>query len=66
MACATLVQHGYSYIGKDIFTSGITGEPLQVGCWVSVGVRGEGGRESGFVDGSRKGGWVGGYVSDYG
>jgi len=28
-ACATLVKHGYSYVGKDIMTSGITGEPLQ-------------------------------------
>lgn len=27
--CAALVQHGYSYVGKDIFHSGITGEPLQ-------------------------------------
>jgi len=24
-----LVEHGYSYSGKDYFTSGITGEPLQ-------------------------------------
>jgi DNA-directed RNA polymerase III subunit RPC2 len=29
VACATLVKHGYAYIGKDIMTSGITGEPLQ-------------------------------------
>lgn len=28
-SCATLVRSGYSYIGKDIMTSGITGEPLQ-------------------------------------
>lgn len=27
--CKALVQYGYSYVGKDIFTSGITGEPLQ-------------------------------------
>lgn len=26
---ATLVQHGFSYSGKDFLTSGITGEPLQ-------------------------------------
>ena len=29
VACAQLVQHGFSYVGKDILTSGITGEPLQ-------------------------------------
>lgn len=29
VACATLVKSGYSYIGKDILTSGITGEPLE-------------------------------------
>ena len=29
--CEQLVKHGYSYVGKDILTSGITGEPLQVG-----------------------------------
>lgn len=29
VACETLVRHGYSYVGKDIMTSGITGEPLQ-------------------------------------
>jgi hypothetical protein len=28
VACSTLVHHGYSYVGKDIMTSGITGEPL--------------------------------------
>jgi DNA-directed RNA polymerase III subunit RPC2 len=27
--CKQLVQHGYSYQGKDSFTSGITGMPLQ-------------------------------------
>jgi len=27
--CAELVQAGYSYVGKDSFTSGISGEPLQ-------------------------------------
>eukprot|EP00605_Chrysophyceae_sp_TOSAG23-4_P001848 GSChrysophyteH1.ASY1.ANO1.2040.1 assembled CDS len=27
--CAELVTHGYSYVGKDSFTSGITGEPIQ-------------------------------------
>jgi DNA-directed RNA polymerase III subunit RPC2 len=29
VACAHLVKHGYSYVGKDILTSGITGEPLE-------------------------------------
>mmetsp|Transcript_10043 Transcript_10043/g.8999 ORF Transcript_10043/g.8999 Transcript_10043/m.8999 type:complete len:667 (+) Transcript_10043:1-2001(+) len=29
VACAELLKHGYSYIGKDIMTSGISGEPLQ-------------------------------------
>lgn len=29
VACETLVRHGYSYVGKDIVTSGITGEPFQ-------------------------------------
>lgn len=29
VACQQLVKHGYSYIGKDLMTSGITGEPLQ-------------------------------------
>lgn len=29
VSCATLVKHGYSYVGKDILTSGITGEPLE-------------------------------------
>eukprot|EP01038_Epipyxis_sp_PR26KG_P009030 gene9030-12176_t len=29
VVCEELVQHGYSYIGKDILTSGISGEPLQ-------------------------------------
>jgi len=29
VACATLVKHGYSYVGKDILTSGISGEPLE-------------------------------------
>jgi len=29
VACETLVKHGYSYIGKDILTSGISGEPLE-------------------------------------
>jgi DNA-directed RNA polymerase III subunit RPC2 len=29
VACAQLVKHGYSYVGKDILTSGITGEPLE-------------------------------------
>lgn len=29
VACEELVNMGYSYIGKDIMTSGITGEPLQ-------------------------------------
>ena len=28
-ACKTLVKHGFSYVGKDILTSGITGQPLQ-------------------------------------
>ncbi|XP_043266534.1 DNA-directed RNA polymerase III subunit RPC2 [Venturia canescens] len=27
--CEELVNHGYNYMGKDIFYSGITGEPLQ-------------------------------------
>ena len=27
--CETLVKHGYSYVGKDIMTSGITGQPLK-------------------------------------
>mmetsp|Transcript_10383 Transcript_10383/g.31241 ORF Transcript_10383/g.31241 Transcript_10383/m.31241 type:complete len:1166 (-) Transcript_10383:34-3531(-) len=27
---ATLVEHGFSYCGKDLLTSGITGEPLEV------------------------------------
>ena len=27
--CVELVKHGYSYHGKDLYTSGITGEPLQ-------------------------------------
>ena len=27
--CAQLVKRGFSYVGKDIFTSGISGEPLQ-------------------------------------
>jgi len=27
--CAELVRHGYSYHGKDLYTSGISGEPLQ-------------------------------------
>ena len=27
--CKALVLQGYSYLGKDIFHSGITGEPLQ-------------------------------------
>eukprot|EP01042_Synura_sphagnicola_P000358 gene358-370_t len=29
VACQALVSYGYSYVGKDIVTSGITGEPLQ-------------------------------------
>ena len=29
VACETLVKHGYSYVGKDIMTSGIAGEPMQ-------------------------------------
>jgi len=29
VVCSQLVKHGYSYVGKDIFTSGISGEPLQ-------------------------------------
>ena len=29
VCCAQLVKHGYSYVGKDIMTSGISGEPLQ-------------------------------------
>jgi DNA-directed RNA polymerase III subunit RPC2 len=29
VACALLVKHGYSYVGKDILTSGITGQPLE-------------------------------------
>jgi DNA-directed RNA polymerase III subunit RPC2 len=29
VACSTLVKYGYSYVGKDILTSGITGEPLE-------------------------------------
>ena len=28
--CRVLVEHGFSYTGKDTLTSGITGEPLQV------------------------------------
>jgi hypothetical protein len=28
--CEELVRNGYNYLGKDILTSGITGEPLQV------------------------------------
>jgi DNA-directed RNA polymerase III subunit RPC2 len=27
--CEALVKHGYSYVGKDNFTSGISGEPIQ-------------------------------------
>lgn len=27
--CAELVKHGFNYLGKDFFYSGITGEPLQ-------------------------------------
>ncbi|XP_076183240.1 RNA polymerase III subunit RpIII128 isoform X2 [Ptiloglossa arizonensis] len=27
--CEELVKHGYNYLGKDFFYSGITGEPLQ-------------------------------------
>ena len=27
--CRALIGYGYSYVGKDIFTSGISGEPLQ-------------------------------------
>ena len=27
--CTLLVRRGFAYIGKDIMTSGITGEPLQ-------------------------------------
>ncbi|KOX67898.1 DNA-directed RNA polymerase III subunit RPC2 [Melipona quadrifasciata] len=27
--CKELVKHGYNYLGKDFFYSGITGEPLQ-------------------------------------
>lgn len=27
--CVELVKHGYSYHGKDMYTSGLTGEPLQ-------------------------------------
>jgi len=30
-----LIQHGYSYDGKDYLTSGITGEPLR--CYVFSG-----------------------------
>ncbi|XP_071851460.1 DNA-directed RNA polymerase III subunit RPC2-like isoform X8 [Apostichopus japonicus] len=26
--CQDLIRHGYNYLGKDFFTSGITGEPL--------------------------------------
>jgi DNA-directed RNA polymerase III subunit RPC2 len=29
VACSLLVQHGYSYVGKDLLTSGITGQPLE-------------------------------------
>jgi DNA-directed RNA polymerase III subunit RPC2 len=29
VACSLLVKHGYSYVGKDILTSGITGQPLE-------------------------------------
>ena len=29
VACALLVRHGYSYVGKDLVTSGITGQPLE-------------------------------------
>jgi DNA-directed RNA polymerase III subunit RPC2 len=29
VVCAELVTNGYSYVGKDSFTSGISGEPLQ-------------------------------------
>lgn len=27
--CEELIKHGYNYLGKDFFYSGITGEPLQ-------------------------------------
>ena len=27
--CKLLVKNGYSYVGKDLMTSGITGEPIQ-------------------------------------
>lgn len=27
--CEELALHGYNYLGKDVFYSGITGEPLQ-------------------------------------
>ena len=27
--CEELVKNGYNYLGKDILTSGITGEPLE-------------------------------------
>jgi DNA-directed RNA polymerase beta subunit len=27
--CEELVSQGYNYLGKDIFYSGLTGEPLQ-------------------------------------
>lgn len=29
VACSLLVKHGYSYVGKDLVTSGITGQPLE-------------------------------------
>ena len=29
VVCEELVKHGYSYHGKDLMTSGITGEPIQ-------------------------------------
>lgn len=29
-ACATLVRHGYSYVGKDLVTSGTSGQPMEM------------------------------------
>lgn len=29
-ACASLVRHGYSYVGKDLVTSGTSGQPMEM------------------------------------